>query len=75
MGKGGASAEDALPSFDFAFSLRKKRTGYASIFFPPVLPLSSPSRPGFVDHWQFINLLKSEEGQVKSGRASVDKFL
>jgi hypothetical protein len=27
MGKGGASAEDALPSFDPAFSLRKKSTG------------------------------------------------
>jgi len=62
MGKGGASAEDALPFFDPAFSLRKKSTGYVSIFFPPVLPLSSPSRPGFVYYWEFINLFKSEGG-------------
>jgi len=59
MGKGGASAGDALPSFDPAFSLRKKRTGYGPIFFPPVLPRSSPSRPGFVYHCEFINLFKS----------------
>jgi len=63
MGKGGASTEDALPSFDPAFSLRKKRTGDGPIFFPTVLPLSSPSHPGFVDHWPFINLLKSEGGR------------
>ncbi|MDI6753402.1 MAG: hypothetical protein QME78_03295, partial [Thermodesulfobacteriota bacterium] len=61
MGKGGASAEDALPSFDPAFSLRKKSTGYGPIFFPPVLPLSSPSRPGFVYHCEFINLFKSDD--------------
>jgi len=65
MGKGGASAENALPSFDPAFSLGKKRTGDGPIFFPPVLPLSSPSRPGFVYQWQFINLLKSEGRQER----------
>jgi len=63
MGKGGASFHDALPSFDPAFSLRKKSTGYGPIFFPPVLPLSSPSRPGFVYHRKFINLFKNEGRQ------------
>ncbi len=62
MGKGGASAEDALDSFDPAFSLRKKSTGDGLIFFPPVLPLSSPSRPGLIYRCEFINLLKSEGG-------------
>jgi len=54
MDMGGASLHDALPSFDPAFSLRKKSTGYCPIFFPPVLPLSSPSRPGFAYHFEFM---------------------
>jgi len=61
MGKGGASTADALPSFDPAFSLRKKSTGYGPISFPPMLPLSSPFRPGFVYQREFINLFKSEK--------------
>jgi len=60
MGKGEASAEDALPSFDPAFSLRKKSTGYGPTFFQPVLPLSSPSCPGFVYQCELINLFKKE---------------
>jgi len=52
-----------LFSFDPAFSLRKKSTGYVPNMFPPVLLLSSPSRAGFVYHSDFINLFKSEGGQ------------
>gem|GEM_PF-2055657 len=60
MDKGGAPAADALPSFDPAFSLRKKSTGYGPILFPPALLLSSPSRPGFVYNCELFNLFKSE---------------
>jgi len=74
MGKGGAPAADALPSFDPAFSLRKKSTGYGLIFFPPALPLSSPSRPGFVYHCELINLLKSEGWPVKKPFAPFPKI-
>jgi len=60
MKKGGAFAHDALLSFDPAFSWRKKSTGYFQIYFPPVLPLSSPSLPGFADHCELLNLFKSD---------------
>jgi len=63
MGKGGVPAEESLPSFDPAFSLQEKNTGYVPIFFPPVLLLSPPSRPGFAYRHGLLNLFKSEGGQ------------
>jgi len=75
MGKGGASLHDTLPSFDPAFSLRKKSMGYCPIFFPPVLPLSSPFRPGFFYHIEFINLFKSEGGKDKSSIEKRGSFI
>ncbi|MBI5966786.1 MAG: hypothetical protein HY882_02860 [Deltaproteobacteria bacterium] len=45
IGRGGASAEDALESSAPAFPWRKGSGDSGDILFPPMLPPSSPSRP------------------------------
>ncbi len=42
---------------------------------PPVLPLSSPSRPGSFNQSKFIHLLKSEGGLFRKGRNLLKNLL